>query len=170
MLNIKQNQKEIKQNDLWSKTDFELYKMLFDVYGSGYKNDYMLNKYTKDLLGRLLFFNDILELHGITIAYKDESRFEWLHSYFATVRIKRGKVNTKSYYMLDYAGNFWLFKNTVTRYDKTKYNVGTEHFYEYKLHISDFIKEPHKTMRYIKAFQNDDADVILEYMEEYKKA
>ena len=144
--------------------------MLFDVFGDGYKYDYMLNKDTYDTLGRELFFNEFLVLHGVTVACKDESRFKWLHSYFETVRIKPGKVNSKRYYMLDYAGNYSLFKNTVARYDKTKYKIGTDHFYEYKLHISDFIKEPQKTMRYIKAFQNDDADVILEYMKEYKKA
>ena len=169
MLNIKQTKKEIKRNDLRYKIDFELYKMLYDVYGSGYKFDYMLDKDTADYLGRVLFFNDILELHGITVACKDEERFKWLYTYFENVRIKKGKINTKSYYMLDYAGNYDLFKKTVAQYDKTQYKIGTDHFYHYRLHISDFIKEPHKTMRYIKAFKNNDVDVILEYMKEYKK-
>lgn len=170
MLNEKQKEKEIKRNDLRHRIDFELTKMLFDKYGTGYKFDYTIDRSTWDTLGRLLFFSDILELHGVTVACKDEDRFNWLHSYFETVRIKPGKVNSKRYYMLDYAGNYGLFKNTVARYDKTQYNVGTDHFYHYHLHINDFIKEPHKTMKYIKAFQNNDEDVILEYMKEYKKA
>ena len=150
--------KEIKRSDLWVHMDSQLYTMLCNGIHISHFENWEAEKKQRDDLSRKLFYENKLILNGYVVASNNESDLDWVKPYFFNIRIKKGFINSKRYYFLDYAGNYEVFKNYC------KVNGLNTNDEKYDIHVSDMIQDKEKfinTLRmkklnyYIKYFDGD---------------
>ena len=150
--------KVIKRNDLWVSMDSNLYTMLCNGANISCFENWEAEKKQRDDLGRKLFYENKLTLNGYVVASNNESDLDWVKPYFFKIRIKKGFINTKRYYFLNYAGNYNLFMNYC------KANGLNCHDEKYDIHVSDMINDKETFLKnlsikklnyYIKYFDGD---------------
>jgi hypothetical protein len=139
MLKFNDN-KVIKRNDLYYALDFELFKILM---GKEYLSDinYEKSKELKDNLARKLFYFNKLEINGFIVASQNKNDLKWIENYFFNVRIRKGFINTKRYYFINYGGNYAVFKDYCN-------NNGLDYFNEnYDIHVNHMINDKNKFLK-----------------------
>ena len=127
--------KVIKRTDLWVHMDSNLYTMLCGGVHISCFDNWEEEKKQRDDLSRKLFYENKLTLNGYIVASNNENDLDWVKPYFFNVRIRKGFINSKRYYFLDYAGNYEVFMNYC------KVNGLNYHNEKYDIHVNDMIND-----------------------------